>query len=430
MAFLTNIDSRAQVKGSRDPLALVPVWSFFGRKVVGNLSTVTNSVRGFTTLLLGYHFAREVEDRQRASDGSMLSSFLKFEQLAGYSRFQFGRDGGFRGIERVKRKLGEGKRIWLSVSAEDQILSNQKVYGLWGLYSVPSRASSLLETDETILTPDARVFVEDQYIGRLAKQGFREGRIVTDLIGQERPELSLQGKHSDLCRILAKLHGTEFTTTERAFYRNHLMLGGPKDTTAGLQSQLVALLESTPQNDSPRLYLRDLIREARKRGEQFAALAERLDRVDHLESLITPAAIAFGFLLSRNGQTVSNSAGELFRIWGRLRHLDLDRIRAIVPEIVEALHDDDSGERWLRIGTAFRDGDYESAARLLIEQNSFVMRKRNGSEPWIRNVGGKLDVRFRDESWNVPTVKDIPNLWFNSYFIDSLRAVTNTLREG
>ena len=62
--FLTEIDSRAKVKGTRDPLGLVPLWSHFGRHVVGNLTTVTDSVRGFTTLLLGYHFTREVRERQ------------------------------------------------------------------------------------------------------------------------------------------------------------------------------------------------------------------------------------------------------------------------------------------------------------------------------------------------------------------------------
>lgn len=34
--FLTEIDARAEVKGSRDPLGLVPIWSHFGRRVVGD----------------------------------------------------------------------------------------------------------------------------------------------------------------------------------------------------------------------------------------------------------------------------------------------------------------------------------------------------------------------------------------------------------
>ncbi len=52
--FLTDLDSRGDVKGSRDPLGLQAIWTHFGRKVVGNLTTVSSSLRGFTTTLLGY----------------------------------------------------------------------------------------------------------------------------------------------------------------------------------------------------------------------------------------------------------------------------------------------------------------------------------------------------------------------------------------
>ena len=60
MHFLTEIDPRAAVAGSRDPLGLQPIWSALGREVVGNLTTVTTSVRGFTTLILGLYFADEI----------------------------------------------------------------------------------------------------------------------------------------------------------------------------------------------------------------------------------------------------------------------------------------------------------------------------------------------------------------------------------
>ena len=43
--FLTLEDPRAQVKGSRDPLGVQPLWSGFGRHLVRNLTTVTTSVR-------------------------------------------------------------------------------------------------------------------------------------------------------------------------------------------------------------------------------------------------------------------------------------------------------------------------------------------------------------------------------------------------
>ncbi len=58
--FLTDLDPQAAVKGSRDPLGLQTIWARLGRHVVGNLTTVSTSVRGFTTVVLGYYFAERV----------------------------------------------------------------------------------------------------------------------------------------------------------------------------------------------------------------------------------------------------------------------------------------------------------------------------------------------------------------------------------
>jgi hypothetical protein len=58
--FLTDLDSRAAVKGSRDPLGIQQIWTRLGRTVVGNLTTVSNSVRDFTTLLVGYYFTEQL----------------------------------------------------------------------------------------------------------------------------------------------------------------------------------------------------------------------------------------------------------------------------------------------------------------------------------------------------------------------------------
>lgn len=41
MPFLTQLDSRAQVRGSRDPLGVQAVWTRMGRHVGGNLTTIT-----------------------------------------------------------------------------------------------------------------------------------------------------------------------------------------------------------------------------------------------------------------------------------------------------------------------------------------------------------------------------------------------------
>src|SRR6185436_14865987 len=139
--FLTDLDSRAQVKGSRDPLGIQQIWTRLGRHVIGNLTTVSNSVRDFTTLLLGYYFAAQLAEE--LGPGTELATFLKWEQLAAYSRAAANNDFEFRGTERVWKNLSEGRRVVLSANPGHQILGNQKIYGLWGLYTMPARSSAL-----------------------------------------------------------------------------------------------------------------------------------------------------------------------------------------------------------------------------------------------------------------------------------------------
>ena len=127
------------------PPVIQAIWTRFGRHVVGNLTTVSNSVRDFTTLLLGYWFAERIADER--GPGSELATFLKWEQLAAYALAAVNSDFAFRGTERVRRNLSESPRVTLSDNPAHQILGNQKIYGLWGLYTVPARASALLDGD-------------------------------------------------------------------------------------------------------------------------------------------------------------------------------------------------------------------------------------------------------------------------------------------
>src|SRR5678809_1243786 len=124
--FLTLLDPRAKIKGSRDPLGLQPIWTRFGRRVVRNLTTVTTSAREFTTLLLGLFFAEQALEAGDITDESrFVECFLKFEQLAAYSRYAWrdktGDDElGIRGIQRVKSRLNDGgRRVPISAHAKD-----------------------------------------------------------------------------------------------------------------------------------------------------------------------------------------------------------------------------------------------------------------------------------------------------------------------
>ena len=165
--FLTDIDPQAAIKGSRDPLGIQPIWTRLGRHVVGNLTTVSSSVRDFTTTILGYYFEERVANEEGGD--SDLAVFLRWEQLASYARGGINNDWEFRGTERAKKNFNEGGKLRLGTDSSALILSDQKTYGLWGLYSVASRSSSLLAGDPTRVTPIVRKFVEDEYLFTLSR---------------------------------------------------------------------------------------------------------------------------------------------------------------------------------------------------------------------------------------------------------------------
>ena len=88
MPFLTDIDSRAAIKASRDPLGAQAIWTLLGRHVVGGLTTNTTSVRDFVVLLLGYWFIEKLDEA--GSREEALPVFIRWEQLASYARSEAG----------------------------------------------------------------------------------------------------------------------------------------------------------------------------------------------------------------------------------------------------------------------------------------------------------------------------------------------------
>lgn len=200
MPFLTDLDERADVKGSRDPLGIVPLWSKSGREVVGNLTTVSGTVRGFTTLLVGLEFADMLREQYRSDAPASLGTFLRYEQLAAYARFKCHQDKAARGFRRVSRRLNEGRPIRISADPEAQILSNQKTYGLWGLFTVPARSSGVLMKGEPRLTDKARDFVHRHYFPMLGNG--RGVKPVLDLLRRDSFNLQPDGRDSELLNAL------------------------------------------------------------------------------------------------------------------------------------------------------------------------------------------------------------------------------------
>ncbi len=429
--FLTDIDPQVAVKGSRDPLGVQTIWARLGRHVVGNLTTVSTSVRDFTTLILGYYFAERVAN-ESPSDGD-LGVFLRWEQLAAYARGGVNGDWNFRGFRRANKNWNSDERLRLGADSVSQILSNQKTYGLWGLYTVPARSSGLVEGEPSRLTVAARNLVENVYLPLWTKEGYKNADAVVARLARPRTDLDARkGDRAFLAatgRVLAK----RLSAAERKFYDTHLLLGGPQDRTTGGQPVLARAMESTFGDDAwmlspPRV--RHLAKQCRAAGEVGQVVADRLERIRTAELLLAPAAVLFGLLLASEGQTLPEVAGVVKRQWGAsVRTIDVDETAKLEGELVDASGDTETGRRWVKVSRCLAAGEYETALSLLMEQNAFVMKVRAGAGPWVDLSNRMLRVRLRDDEVDgLPEKGELPTLWRHSYFIDSLRTVAVALR--
>ena len=420
--FLTELDQRAAVKGSRDPLGIQRIWTRLGRRVIGNLTTVSDSPRDFTTTLLGYYFAEQIA--ADTNPGTELATFLKWEQLAAYARAALNQDYGIRGTERVRRRLSEGTSVTLSDDRTHQILSNQKIYGLWGLYSMPARASGLLHDDPTCLTPTARDFVERTYLPLLAEGCGSDARRIGEMLRPRAKRVDIQGPDAAAVKAIARVLRKTLSAKERNFYRDHLLHGGPEDATRGLQQQLADLLNETLEDDTfawSVTRINSLAKLARSRGKDWHPLSHHLSRIAACESVLAPASMLFTHLLGLDGKSTESTTKRLRDAWGDgLRTVDHVAFSEIGNDVAGG--DPQESDRWISIAETAALGRYDKLIELLMAQNKMVMSARGGA-PWLENRAGKLHVRFRDEQGQLSTREELPHLWRFPYFLASLRRV-------
>ena len=418
--FLTAMDPRAKLKGSRDGLGAQAVWAAAARPLIGNLTTVTSSLRGFTTLLVGLRLA-DMASVGPAPDAAG-APFLAWEQIAGYARHVCHGHRGFFGLQRIATRAaaaqGAGGRVVVSADPEQQILSNQRTDGLLGNYTAPARVSGLLMPGTPArLTPEAAAFVDQVYLPRLAAGWGPNARDLVRALRQDSTRLDIR-PNARLAAV-ASVFGVRLTDVEVDFYRRHLVDGGPSDVTRGRQARLAVVLESRLAESEPlsRQRVEHLAAEADRRG--YGDVDGLLREIVACESVLAPATALFSYVLGRDGDRGSDIAADVRDAWGPT----LDSVDAGAVSVLPAGH-------WHAIAASLTSGDYDGAVTALAERNEAVMRERGGAAPWLSLTNGRLRIRFRGEdAGHLPDGGEIRALWWYPYFIPSLRAILAGLRD-
>ncbi|MEJ7655638.1 MAG: hypothetical protein WKF33_01230 [Thermoleophilaceae bacterium] len=392
--FFTELDPRAAIKGSRDPLGSQAVWAGLGRELIGNLTTVTSSVRNFTTLLVGLHLAELAENH---ADRSPEQAFLVWEQLAGYTRHCFHGTRGLLGYRKVAARTQRGEAT-LSAESEGQILGNQKAYGLWGLYTSAARSSGLVARGTPTRLSDAgRRLIAEHHLPALAKGWGRDATELVALARRDGTRLSIR-RNDDRLKALATMLDPVLTPAEKEAYRTYLVDGGPDDATGGRQRGLAATMCAARSHD-PRVL----------RADAGVDIATRLARITAAESVLAPAGALFGYLLTQDDRRLDKVALDLRRTWGDA----LDSVHGAAARVLAGT--------WSDVAQSLATGEYETSLRLLLRHNRDVMAERAGSDAWATtSEDGRLRVRFRDDTGDLPDRDEVRTLWRNPYFFPSL----------
>lgn len=435
--FLTDIDPQAAVKGFRDPLGVQSIWARLGRHIIGNLTTVSTSPRDFTTTILGYYFAERIA-AEGDGDGD-LNVFLRWEQLAAHARFLVNSDGQLRGIERVRKRANEGGRVRIAADATGQILSNQKTYGLWGLYTVPSRVSGLVADTPTRVTATARRLIEQVSMPAFRRAGLPDANRIVAQLAKPRADLDADGRDRVLFEGAARVLAKQLAPAERATFREQLLLGCAEGLdergTNGRQEALGRAMERYVQRakwvNSPGT-VTDLARVCRRLGSQGRAAADGLENIRSTERLLAPVVALFDHIQGSEGQSLARVAETVRKQWGRrMPTINVEAICGLEPYFRDASGSPESGRRWVELGEALASGTYDEAVKGLLAQNAAVMKLRAGAGPWVQLETGKLRVSYQDEYLGMlPEREELASLWRHSYFLDSLGIMAWALRDS
>lgn len=391
LTVLSLMDDRSRPKGSRDPLGIEAIWSSMGRKVVGNLTTVTSNLDNFIVALLCCHHANTRSDQ---SD-HIQKAYLCAEQLAAYLRLAAGNET-FLGITRAKANFKNGQ-LPLGKNETAQILSNQLSYGLWGLYSTAMQVAGLITGADRRLTAQGKLLVGEMIacLGEAHWQSFNE-IAQADLA-------SLEGVQTLAPAFNSMLRNNNL---RRSVVRALLQWQTARPLQLELYGWATEYLGTFSSDLSVPVFCRWLLGQSGISDE----LKATIQQIQSLEPLLVLAATLMDWL---QGQKGSSRSALLDDLQPRLQGLVFaDDWQAVVRLPHRAF--------LVNLYAAGIAQDADALIGCVLEQNKQVMQQRGGAA-WLEWQGDVLKVRVANDRASIPEnlAKHCHGRWSNNYFIGS-----------
>lgn len=390
--FFTLLDESLRPKGSRDPLGLEHVWSQVGRKLVGNLTTVTSNLDNFIIAIVGFALAAEAKPEE-SPDWSV---FERFEQIT--SRMRFNRNPlGVLGTLQLNRtkdldpvKLG---------SSGTPILQDAKRSGVWGLYA-SALAVCRITDGKRRLTPLGKELAE-AFIREIPPdiQAWLRKQWRTDSVTQAN-----LNKYTDgVLRILGDC------LVRQKLLKVIITGGGEAPSWQPILAAQAQAYVSANAEWSVREFLASL--------HAHSDLGGYTQRMIKLENVLLLVRVVFEYVLGMRGQAWKQAVADLQGLeqWPELEQLHVPDF----PEIDnQAWRERAEGLR--QISDKARQKNWEGMLESLLAHHAAVMKHRGGPA-WCSREGDIIRVIAGEGSKGLPAGENWPDekrkAWDNSYFI-------------
>lgn len=403
LSIISLLDDRARPKGSRDPLGMEAVWSFMGRKVVGNLTTVTSNLDNFIVALLCCRYA----DNQSTKIETIQENFMRAEQLAAYLKLA-AKDhlklAAFLGITRARWNFQEVE-LELGMSPSAQLLSDQLSYGLWGLYSSAIAGAGLITGIERRPTARGKALI-DIILKELGADNWKDFQ---RLASQDNVTKSA------LTNLADRFCGMLLSPTLRKLVVSELIA---KQKDCDLQGKLYEAANNYLANKERTIEAQSFCAWLLDREEASTELKTVVEKINDIETLLVLANTLISWLQGQKNVRISELQSDLEpRLKGIACKTSWQQETAIPHRaFLDALI------------FAINKGSAEEVISIVLKQNKNVMLHRGGAA-WVEvNSQQSLMVRVPNDKASLPQdLVSYSQKWQNSYFIGSF---LNIIKQG
>lgn len=405
--FFTLLDDSLRPRGSRDPLGIELLWSRVGRKLVGNLTTVTAHLDNFILTLVGFHLC--VNEKSGQTDWV---SFERFEQLTARARVVRGLSGVI-GVRRIRQS--EGFPVPLGSGSQARILDDQRQAGLWGLYSTALAASGL---SDGARRPSLRgAGIARQFLAAAPDDVWR---LALDTQVDHLDEKDMHRAADWVAALLGDPGGREALAS-------CLLSGG--DTPEPWQGEVFSQGRSFMADRKAAPPARDFLRWLAEESETLQDYAARVLQFD--EALVL-ASLSFNWLLGCHGRTAEQLAEQM----SGLAHWPFHA--PSIPDFSAEITDGEWRRRAAGLAefcTAMAAGEWRQATERLFVHHAAIARARGGS-PWCYWEGDQIKVVMSTTPGTLPLAAEISGDAFtgwmrtrsNGFFLDSFLAILHQTR--